>query len=124
MIKMGLTNEVGAVIVVSFLLASISRYSFSLWSFLFAFVIACPISTFIASKFASGQKTMGSGGRYEKTWKVYLYFMVGIVVSGYLGSRVTDYLVETVNPNDFAQIFFFSLVASFLSYALVKAGLY
>lgn len=121
---MALIDEIVMVILVSVILCIISIVSFSFWSFLFAFLFAFPISTIIASKFAKGQKTMGSHGRYEKTSIVYLYFMVGIVVSSFLGSFVAESLVEILNPDNFMSVFFLSFFTSFIAYVLMKIGLY
>ena len=122
--KMGLINEIGMVLVVAVILSFIGMSYFLFWSFLFALFFSTAIATFIARRFAGGQKTMGSHGRYVKTSTVYLFFMVGIIISSIIGSEVASYLVEKLNQNDSLQIFLLSLIASFLMYALVKSGLY
>jgi hypothetical protein len=78
----------------------------------------------IARKFAGGQKTMGSHGQYEKTSIVYLYFMVGIVISSYCGSWMASFLMEHLNSNNFMGISLLSILASVLAYFVMKLGFY
>lgn len=121
---MTIIHEIVTVFGASLMLYVIGIVDFSFWAFIFSFLFAFPISTLVAKKFASGQKTMGSHGRYEKTSIVYLYFMVGIVVSSYIGSMVAETLVQSIDPTNFTSLFSLSMVTSFFAYFLMKMGLY
>jgi hypothetical protein len=121
---MGFFDEIFAVVVVAVVLSFIGMISFPFWSFLFALLFSTAIATFIARRFAGGQKTLGSHGRYVKTSQVYLFFMIGIIVSSLIGSWVASFLVNILNQSDFVQIFSLSLITSILVYVLVKLGFY
>lgn len=121
---MGFFDEIITVAIFAVVFSLIGVVNFSFWSFLFAFLFAYPISTLICRKFAAGQKTLGSNGRYVKTSRVYLFFMAGIVVSSYFGSLIASYVVEQLNADNFMGILILSLFTSFFAYVLVKLGYY
>jgi len=121
---MGLMDEIVTVVIVAFVLTGIEMVSYSIWSFLFALLLSTVIATWIAKQFASNQKTIDSNGKFAKTSRVYVYVVMGIVISSIFGSFLTSYLVEILNQGDFGQIFGFSFAAALLVYVYVKARLY
>ncbi len=121
---MGLIDEIFMVLLVAAVLSMIGVVSFSFWSFLFAFLFSWPIATLIARRFAAGQKTLGSNGRYVKTSRVYLFFMMGIVVSSYLGSYMASFVMGQLNVDNFMGILSLSFITAFFAYALMKIGYY
>jgi hypothetical protein len=121
---MGLIDETIMVLVVAVILSFIGMINFTFWSFLFALFFSTAIAIFIQRRFAGGQKTVGSHGRYVKTSTVYLFFMLGIIISSLGGSWVASSLVGIINQNDFMRIIPLSFIVSFLMYVLVKIGLY
>jgi hypothetical protein len=121
---MGFFDEIVMVLVVTLVLSTIGMVNLQFWSFLFALFFSTAISTFIASRFARNQKTLGSQGRFSSYSTVYLFFMIGIVVSSVIGSWLASFLLERLDTSNFMTIPILSFVVSLFGYALVKSGLY
>ena len=119
-----LGNPIISALFVGVALWSFGLVDFRLWSFMFSFIFAWPLATFIARRFARDGRTGDSEGRYVRTGYVYLWFVMGIIFASWMGSLISDGLIRNVNPSDSASLFLLSLTAAFLVYFQVRLRLY
>jgi hypothetical protein len=121
---MTLIQEVFTVALFGLTLSVIGVINVLFWSFLFSLFFAFTISSLISRRFASGQKTLGSNGRYVTTSRVYIFFMTGIIVSSIFGTITTENLIKIIDLSNWLMVFSFSFLIAFLGYFFVKSGAY